>query len=269
MRKAGVIGYPVAHSLSPRQHGFWLKKYDISGEYTAAEVTTQDLPKFFESLSTSGFCGINITVPHKEAAMKFVDVVDDTAKAIGAINTVSVRQGKLEGTNTDAYGFIENLRQNGFPAAKNKAVVLGAGGAARAVVKALIDEGFLKVILVNRTAAKAETLAKNHADVEVVAWNKRAETLVDANLLVNTTTLGMQGKEPLEIDLTTLPKNAVVNDLVYTPLVTPLLAAAKTRGNRAVDGLGMLIHQAVPAFEKWFGVCPAVDDEVRKQVLSG
>lgn len=268
MRKTAVIGYPVSHSLSPRLHGLWLRKYRIEGEYTAIEVTPNNLPEFLRDLSAQGFCGINVTVPHKEAVVKFLDEIDNTAQAIGAVNTITVCDGKLEGTNTDAYGFIENLRQNGFPAAKNKAVVLGAGGAARAVVKALTDEKFVKIILVNRTAAKAEAIAKNNPGVEVAGWENREKTLSGADLLINTTTLGMQGKEPLTLDLSILPRQAVVNDLVYTPLITPLLTDAKACGNKTVDGLGMLIYQAVPAFEKWFGVRPTMDAETRKQVLS-
>lgn len=267
MRRAAVIGYPVTHSLSPRLHGFWLKKYRIEGEYTAIEVTPDTLPEVLRGLGAKGFCGINVTVPHKETVIKFLDSIDEAARAIGAVNTITVRGGKLKGTNTDVYGFIENLRQNGFPRAKNKAVVLGAGGAARAVVKALTDEKFAKIMLVNRTTAKAEAIAKNSTGVEVMDWKDRAKTLSDTDLLVNTTTLGMQGKEPLALDLSTLPRQVVVNDLVYTPLITPLLAEAKARGNKTVDGLGMLIHQAVPAFEAWFGIRPVVDDDVRKQVL--
>lgn len=268
MRKAGVIGWPVAHSLSPKLFRYWFKQHGIAGEYVALEVEPENLAETVKALVQKGFCGINVTVPHKETIKPLLHTLDDKARAVGAVNTVIISGEKLKGTNTDAHGFIENLRQNGYPQQKNKAVILGAGGAAKAVVKALLDDGFKHILVANRTRAKTEAMSEHFGGLlDVVPWEHRAEALADADLLVNATKLGLKGGDPLQIDLAQLPQTAVVTDLVYAPLVTPLLAEAKARGNVTVDGLGMLIHQAVPAFEAWFGVRPAVDEHIKKHLL--
>ncbi len=264
---AGVIGWPVAHSRSPRLHGFWLEAYGIDGAYLPLAVKPEDFETVLRALPKMGFSGVNVTVPHKEAALACCDTVDDPARRIGAVNTIVVEpSGALHGSNTDAYGFIENLGA-GVPDAP--AVLLGAGGAARAVAVALLDAGAPALRLVNRTHARAEALASDLADarISVGDWGDWTTCLAGAGLLVNGTSLGMEGQPPLEIALDALPADAVVNDIVYTPLETPLLANARRRGNRAVDGLGMLLHQARPGFAAWFGVDPAVTDELRDHVL--
>ncbi len=269
-RKAGVIGWPVSHSLSPKLHGYWLEKYRIDGSYEALPVEPERLGDALKELSDQGFAGCNLTLPHKELAVALVDEIDDNARAIGAVNTIIFAGGKIKGSNTDAYGFIENLKSGASLKRKNKAVVLGAGGASRAVCKALADEGYAHILLLNRTPSKARKLASQISDsIFCEEWEKRDAVLENADLLVNATSLGMQGKEPLLINIDALPREAVVTDIVYTPLITPLLAEAKTRGNTIVDGLGMLLHQAVPGFEAWFGVRPVVDDNLRRQVLNG
>lgn len=277
--RAGVMGWPVAHSLSPRLHGHWLGRYKIDGSYDAIAVEPEDLAEALSQLAENGLRGVNLTVPHKETALALVDSIDDTAQRIGAINTIVVQaDGALAGSNTDAFGFIENLRDHvagqvdagwsGRPA-----TVLGAGGAARAVCTALLDCGVANIRLVNRTAERAAALAEQLPGLKqcatIVSWSDRADALAGAGLLVNTTVLGMTGQEPLELDLADLPADATVNDIVYAPLETGLLAQARQRGNRVVDGLGMLLHQARPGFRAWFGVEPAVDDQLRQAVLAG
>ncbi len=266
-RLAGVMGWPVAHSLSPRLHGFWLERYGIDGAYLPLAIAPDHFAPALRILSQLGFAGVNVTLPHKETAFDAVDETSPAARRIGAVNTVIRRgDGSLFGDNTDGFGFIENLRSSapGWRADAGPAVVLGAGGAARAVVAALMDAGAPSVRLINRTHDRAEALAAAiDGNVSVVAWTDRNEALDEVALLVNTTSLGMIGKPALDVDLERLPADAVVNDLVYVPLSTPLLAAAAARGNRAVDGLGMLLHQARPGFAAWFGVEPAVDAELR------
>lgn len=269
-RLAGVIGWPVAHSRSPRLHGFWLEHHGIDGAYLPLAVQPEALDRAVPALVDLGFRGANVTVPHKEAVLALCDRVDALAGRIGAVNTLVFEEGRIDGSNSDAYGFMENLRSAGgsWPAAA-PAVVLGAGGAARAVVAALLDAGVPDLRLVNRTRERAETLAADlGGPVRVVDWSERAAALADAGLLVNTTTLGMEGKPALELDLARLPETALVNDIVYVPLDTPLLKAARARGNPVVDGLGMLLHQARPGFRAWFGVDPEVTDELRRFVLS-
>lgn len=273
---AGVLGWPVGHSRSPRLHGFWLEQKKIDGAYLPLAARPQDFESAVRSLVHLGFKGANVTVPHKEAALRLADEVEPLARRIGAVNTLVFREdGSILGRNTDAFGFIENLRQGhpGFTAAKAPAVVLGAGGAARAVVAALQDDGCPEIRLLNRTRARAaevaEELAQNQlptSKITVWDWSDRDAALAGAGLLVNTTTLGMTGQPPLEINLEALPKDALVNDIVYAPLMTDLLLAAKARGNPVVDGLGMLLHQARPGFAAWFGVMPEVTDELRKFV---
>jgi shikimate dehydrogenase len=270
---AGIIGWPVEHSLSPRLHGFWLERHKIDGAYVALAVRPEDLFEVLRLLPRIGFRGANITVPHKEAALAAMDEVEPLARSIGAVNTVVVRaDGSLEGRNTDAYGFLENLRQGAahWHPPHKPAAVIGAGGAARAICVALLDVGVPEIYLVNRTPERAERLAEELGDqVIAIRWENHAAALGDAALVVNATTLGMKGEPETLLDLKLLPKTAVVTDIVYTPLETPLLAAARKRGNPVVDGLGMLIHQARPGFEAWFGVRPEATDELRAFLLKG
>ncbi|MBF0252031.1 MAG: shikimate dehydrogenase [Alphaproteobacteria bacterium] len=275
--RAGVMGWPVDHSLSPRVHGFWLDRYRIRGEYLRIPVAPEDFIGRLRALRQEGFVGCNVTVPHKETALKAVDEAHPLAKRIGAVNTVVVwPDGSLYGFNTDGFGFLENLRAGyaGFDPAAGPAVVLGAGGAARAVIAALLDAGAPEVRLLNRTRERAEHLAGELSGIgagtiTVGDWDARADHLDGAALLANTTTLGMHGQRPLELDLSALPVTALVNDIVYVPLETDLLARARARGNPVVDGLGMLLHQARPGFEAWFGKLPDVTEELRVHVLAG
>jgi shikimate dehydrogenase len=269
MRKACVIGWPVAHSLSPALHTYWLKRYNIEGSYTAEEVQSERLAAFLKNMQANGFSGCNVTTPHKAAVIPFLDEVDALASSIGAVNTIIAQKGKLRGTNTDAFGFTENLRMEGaFSGKKNKAVVLGAGGAAKAVVKSLVDVGFADVMIINRTQAKAEQLQLQYGEKVITCdWEYRDEALEGTDLLVNTTSLGLKGKEPLEVSLQALPKSAIIHDIVYNPLMTPLLIQGKENGNRIIDGLGMLLYQAVPAFEAWFGKRPEVDAKLRHYMV--
>ncbi|MSO53536.1 MAG: shikimate dehydrogenase [Rhodospirillales bacterium] len=271
-RVAGVIGWPTGHSLSPRLHGFWLRAHGVDGAYVPLPVRPEDFETAIRTLAKLGFSGANITVPHKERALRICDDVEDQARRIGAVNTLVVRDGKILGRNTDAYGFVANLKA-ARPALNLRAApaaVIGAGGAARAVAAALIDEGVPELRIANRTAERAEVLARALGPkLTVVPWDQRAAMLDGAGLLVNTTTQGMTPNPPLDLALDRLPKTAVVNDLVYVPIETPLLAAAKARGNPTVDGLGMLLYQAKPAFAAFFGVEPEVTPELRAFVLAG
>lgn len=268
---AGVIGWPVAHSKSPRLHGYWLDHYGIDGAYLPLPVRPENLDYVLRALPRMGFQGVNLTLPHKEMALSQVDRLDPLAARIGAVNTIVVSEnGMLEGYNTDAFGFLENLRQccPDFDPTAETAVVLGAGGAARAVVAALIDAGCREIRLANRSPARAWALAEalalpGESEILSVAWEDRADALDGAGLLVNTTRLGMVGEPALEIDLTALSGRAAVCDIVYTPLTTDLLHRAALRGNRTVDGLGMLLHQARPGFSKWFGIMPDVTADLR------
>ncbi len=271
-RLAGIMGWPVAHSRSPALHGYWLKEFGIDGAYVPMAVRPENLRRALQALPLLGFAGCNLTIPHKEEALRAVDEYDDTAKRAGSINTIIVRpNGSIFGRSTDGFGFIAALRAalTGFNAAQGPCVVLGAGGAARAVVAALLDEGATELRLVNRTPERAARLAKElGGPVRGVAWDDRAKALAGAGLLVNATSLGMEGQPALELPLDALPRDAIVNDIVYVPLETPLLAAARARGNRCVDGLGMLLHQARPGFEAWFGVRPEVTPGLRQAVLA-
>lgn len=274
-RLAGVVGWPIAHSLSPRLHGYWLGRYGIDGAYVPLGVRPADFEAAFRALPKLGFRGVNLTVPHKPAALGLVDEVDAMAARIGAVNTVVFDSdtGRSLGLNTDAPGFLASLRAGApdWRADAGPAVVLGAGGAARAVVVALLDAGTPILRLVNRTRDRAETLAARLGDgrVWVTEWRARADLLADAALVVNTTTLGMTGAGALDLDLDALAGDALVTDLVYSPLETPLLAAARARGNPVVDGLGMLLHQAAPGFAHWFGRTPEVDQGLRDAVAEG
>jgi shikimate dehydrogenase len=270
-RIAGVMGWPVAHSRSPRLHGYWLRAYGIDGAYVPLPVRPENVAAALRALPVLGFAGVNVTVPHKESALSAVDRSDGTARRIGAVNTIVVApDGTLDGRNSDAFGFAENLRAGvpGWSPKVGPAVILGAGGAARAVAVALLDDGVPEIRIVNRTAERAERLSGDiGGPLRVFGWAERASALDNAALLVNTTTLGMAGQPPLELALDRLPTAAVVNDIVYSPLETPLLASARARGNRVVDGLGMLLHQARPGFAAWFGVEPQVTPELRRFLL--
>jgi shikimate dehydrogenase len=268
---AGVFGWPVSHSRSPRLHGYWLAKYGIDGAYIPLATKPEHIVEAIRALPKLGFRGANVTLPHKEAAMDAVDDLTDAARRIGAVNTLVVREdGTILGDNTDGYGFIAHLRASApFWRDGEKAVVLGAGGAARGIVVALLDAGVPQIAIANRTTARAEELARDlGGNIEIVPWEKRAASLKDAGLLVNTTQLGQSGQPPLEIDLAALPPEAVVDDIVYVPLETPLLAQARARGNTIVDGIGMLLHQARPGFAAWFGREPEVDAGLRAFVLA-
>lgn len=270
-KMAGVIGWPVKHSRSPQLHGYWLDKYGIDGVYVPLAIQEEDLASCLRALSKMGFVGCNVTVPHKEAVLELADDVDDVARRIGAANTLVFRDNKILATNTDGFGFYENLRQsvNGWSANGIRAVVLGAGGASRAICATLAEQGAQEVIVLNRTRTRAETMVSElNGPFRVIDWDQRNAALDGTDLLVNTTTLGMAGQRPLEIDLATLPKTAVVTDIVYTPLETSLLEAARLQGNPVVDGLGMLLYQAVPGFEAWFGIRPEVTQELREAVLA-
>lgn len=270
-RIAGVMGWPIGHSRSPRLHGYWLERYGIDGAYVPLAVPPERGAEALRALPALGFRGCNVTVPHKEIAARTVDRLDPAAARMGAVNLIVVGEdGLLEGRNTDGYGFLANLSAGipGWTAADGPAVVLGAGGAARAVAASLLDDGAPEVRIVNRTADRAEALARDLGGaITAVPWVSRETALEGAALLVNTTTQGMVGQPALEVSLDGLPREAVVTDCVYTPLVTPLLEAARARGHRAVDGLGMLLHQARPAFLAWFGVDPVVDEDLRRFVL--
>ncbi|RYH04219.1 shikimate dehydrogenase [Salipiger sp. IMCC34102] len=268
---AGVIGNPIAQSRSPRMHRHWLARYGLAGDYVPLEVREANFETVVRTMPKMGFVGANVTIPHKTAALKIADHHSDRAIVIGAANTLIFRaDGTIFADNTDGYGFMENLRQGapGWAPRSGPAMVLGAGGAARAVIVALADAGVPRILLSNRTRPKAEALrAEFGSRIEVVDWVQAGEALADVKLLVNTTSLGMTGQAELKISLDNLRPATVVNDIVYEPLVTPLLQGARDRGCATVDGLGMLLHQGVPGFERWFGRRPAVDDELRRAVL--
>ncbi|MBZ9815660.1 shikimate dehydrogenase [Mesorhizobium sp. CA7] len=269
-KKAFVTGHPIAHSRSPKIHGYWLAKYGIDGSYEAIDVAPADFAAFLKSLGENGYRGGNVTIPHKEAAFAGVARRDHAADEIGAVNTLWFEDGLLWGGNTDGYGFAANLDEHapGW-AANGPAVVLGAGGASRAVIHALKERGVKDIRIVNRTLARAEELSRHFgAGVSGHGAGALSELLADAGLLINTTSLGMHGDATLSADPAGLPGHAIVTDIVYVPLETPLLAAARTRGLKTVDGLGMLLHQAVPGFERWFGRKPEVTPELRRMIVA-
>ena len=271
-KRACVIGWPVKHSRSPVIHGYWLERYGLDGAYGKEAVSPDALGSFLKDLPGRGYVGCNVTLPHKEAALHAAKKTDEAARAIGAANTLWLDAGgTLNAGNTDAYGFMTNLEAASLQwrPASGPAVVLGAGGAARAVLFGLLAAGVPRIVLANRTYEKAETLAAAFGPkVEAIAWEDRASALSGVTLLVNTTSLGMTGQPPLDIDLSALPAHAVVSDIVYVPLETRLLAEAKARGLKTVDGLGMLLHQAVPGFERWFGVRPEVTPDLRARIVA-
>jgi shikimate dehydrogenase len=272
VKRACVIGWPVEHSRSPMIHRYWLSLYGIDGAYEKEAVPPGEARAFMRSLGEHGYVGANVTLPHKLVALEAADVKDEAARAIGAANTLWLdADGKLNASNTDAYGFMTNLAEQAprWNDGRRPVVVLGAGGAARAVLYGLIKAGASKVLLANRSRARADDLALAFPPrVEVLDWEARDRALAGCGLLVNTTSLGMRGQAPLTIDLGRLPSDAIVADIVYSPLETPLLAEARKRGNIAVDGLGMLLYQAVPGFERWFGMRPEVTPALKAHVAS-
>ncbi|MBZ9920423.1 MULTISPECIES: shikimate dehydrogenase [unclassified Mesorhizobium] len=267
-KKAFVTGHPIKHSRSPKIHGHWLARYGIDGSYQAIDVAPQDFAEFLSTLQANGYLGGNVTIPHKEAAFALIERRDEAAQQIGAVNTLWLEGGQLWGGNTDSHGFAANLDDHAPGWASNgPAVVLGAGGASRAVIHALKQRGIRDIRIVNRTLARAVELRDRFgAGVSAHGMAATGELLADAGLLINTTALGMQGNEGLAADPALLPDHAIVTDIVYVPLETPLLAAASARKLKTVDGLGMLLNQAVPGFERWFGVRPQVTPELRALV---
>ncbi|GGF41739.1 shikimate dehydrogenase (NADP(+)) [Youhaiella tibetensis] len=267
--KAFVIGHPIAHSRSPLIHGTWLETYGIAGSYEAIDVAPGALPDFIVALRAGAFAGGNVTIPHKETVFALCDEVDPLARRIGAVNTLVSRQGKVRGTNTDYLGFLGNLDQEapGWDGARELAIVLGAGGAARAILVALAERGFSRIAILNRTADKARALADEMGpQFSGHALSGFADLAPRASLLVNTSSIGMHGSRFEDLPLDALPDTALVTDIVYTPLQTPLLAEARARKLRTVDGLGMLLHQAVPGFEAWFGTRPEVTAQLRERI---
>ncbi len=270
--KCGVIGHPISHSKSPLIHNYWIGHYGLLGKYEALDIAPEDLEEELKSLITQGYTGFNLTIPHKELVLNLCDEIDEAARAVGAVNTLHIRNGKIYGSNTDIFGFLENIRANApdFDFKSGPAVILGAGGAARAVLHGLLQEDVPEIRVLNRTRDRAEALAASCSDplrVKVFEWETRAQTLKDAHLLINSTALGMSGKSPLELDLSALTQEALINDIVYAPLYTDLLKNAQKHGNPVVTGIGMLLHQARPAFEQWFGVMPKVTDELAELIL--
>lgn len=269
-KKAFVTGHPVKHSRSPKIHGYWLAKHGIDGSYQAIDVAPQDFAVFVKTLQANNYRGGNVTIPHKEAAFALAERRDQAAEEIGAVNTLWFEDGVLWGGNTDAHGFAANLDDYapGW-AGKGPAVVLGAGGASRAVIHALKERGVADIRIVNRTFARAVELRDRFgAGISAHGMAASGELLADAGLLVNTTALGMHGNEGLSADPAMLPDHAIVTDIVYVPLETPLLAAARARRLKTVDGLGMLLHQAAPGFERWFGIRPRVTAELRTLIVA-
>jgi shikimate dehydrogenase len=268
---AAVVGWPISHSKSPRIHGYWLEKHSISGEYLPLAIKPEDFVAELASLPSKGFVGANVTIPHKETALAHADVVTDRARAIGAANTlVFLPNGGYKADNTDGEGFISNLKQNApnWDASSGPALVLGAGGASRAILYSLLAEGAPEILLANRTQARAETLATEFGDrISVIEWSEISNATKNVATIVNTTSLGMTDQDALEITLQCSP-NTLITDIVYTPMQTDLLRQAAAKGCQTVDGLGMLLHQAVPGFEAWFGIRPTVDETLRQIVLA-
>jgi len=270
--RAFVVGHPVAHSRSPLIHGHWLATHGLAGSYERQDVRPEDFEAFIRGFRHRGFVGGNVTIPHKEAALRVADEITARGQRVGAVNTLWHEDGRLVGDNTDGFGFLAHLDAvlgGGWSEAARSALVLGAGGAARAIVAGLIDRGVERVLVANRSLERAEHLeALAPGRVRAVPWSALDAHTRDVELLVNTTSLGMAGEPPLELDLSGLPDAAAVADIVYVPLETPLLASARARGLRAVDGLGMLLHQAAPGFARWFGLMPQVTPELRALVVA-
>jgi shikimate dehydrogenase len=272
MRRACVIGWPIEHSRSPAIHGYWLNRYGIDGSYTKEAVQPGRLEGFLRLLATNGYRGCNITIPYKEEALHLVDEADATASAIGAANTLWLEDGRLYGTNTDAYGYMTYLaaRVPGWQRRDAPVVILGAGGAARAIVHGFLESGVGEIRLMNRTRDRADAVARDFGRrVKVKDWSERSVAARDAAVLVNTTAVGLKGDGSLGIDFAGFHPECVVSDIVYVPLETALIRDARRNGLRTVDGLGMLLHQAVPGFEKWFGVRPEVTPELYERIAAG
>jgi shikimate dehydrogenase len=268
--KAGVIGHPIAHSKSPIIHNHWMGEHNVQGSYETIDIAPENLAEGVQKLIDEGYDGFNVTIPHKQNIMKLCDRVNDVAQTIGAVNTVRIKDGKLFGSNTDAFGFIQNIKHThpDFDFKNKTAVVLGAGGASRAVLYGLIDEGVKRIILTNRTIEVAQNLANEmQGNIEVIPWENRSEVLANIDILVNTTALGMNGKPALELDLNALNTGALISDIVYVPLMTNLLTAAQKRGNPIVSGIGMLLHQARPAFAEWTNILPDISLALEVKIL--
>jgi shikimate dehydrogenase len=266
-RVAGIIGWPVGHSRSPRLHGYWLEKHGIDGAYIPLPIPPEHFRDSVRGLMHSGFAGANVTIPHKLAAFEVCDTVDDTARRAGAVNTLTFQDGKITGANTDGWGFLANLRAHGVDPRAGPALLLGAGGGARAIAAALLGEG-TKVTIANRTAARAEQLLRDLPGPAIIPWEQRDAAVADHALVINTTALGMEGKDALRLDLSRAAPGTAVADIVYVPLRTPLLRDAQARGLTGVEGLGMLLYQGIPGFRAWFGVEPTVDDDLRHFVAA-
>ncbi|WP_019223056.1 shikimate dehydrogenase [Bartonella rattaustraliani] len=271
--RAFVVGTPIHHSKSPKIHNFWLKQYNLQGEYLAQEIVPEEFEDFLTSIQKRGFCGGNVTLPYKQEAFHFVKYKDDIATMIGAVNTLWYEEDKLCATNSDAYGFSANLDDFAPGWGGETALVFGAGGAARAILYALKKRGFKRIYLINRTKQHAENLAEHFGKlVEVHDWHKINEILYQADLIVNTTSVGMANLPTRKsdfflCDFRKTKATVLVTDIVYTPLITPFLQQAKAHGLKTVDGLGMLLHQAVPGFERWFGIRPEVTKALRNTIL--
>lgn len=264
----GLIGYPVSHSRSPIIHRYWAEKYTIDTSYKLFTTAPNRLRQTIFHMRKKHWLGLNVTIPHKQEVSEYLDGLDEIATRIGAVNTITNRNGKLIGTNTDGYGFIENLKQGlgDLTPYLRKVVLLGAGGATRAAIVALHDAGAKEIILTNRTENTAQVMAR-HFGIKSVPWEAKEEVLKEVTLLVNTTSLGMEGKPDLQLDINSLPSGAAVHDIVYAPLETPLLKSAKSKGLKTVDGLGMLLYQAQQAFELWHGIKPEVTEKLRRITL--
>ena len=271
MKRACVIGYPVAHSRSPLIHGYWLREYGIDGEYTRREVHPDEIDGFLQNFAGQGLAGCNVTLPHKEAAARNAKHASAVVRALGVANTLWLSNGELHADNTDVAGFLSHLDDTvpGWDGRTQHALVFGAGGAARSIVYGLKQRGVAKLTLVNRTRERAAALAAElKLDLDVADYDHANALLATTDLLVNTTSLGMKGQPPLAVDLKTLKPGAAVSDIVYVPLETDLLRQARERGHATIDGLGMLLHQAVPGFERWFGVRPKVTAALREIVVA-
>lgn len=271
--KTGLIGHPVGHSKSPLIHEYWIKQHNLSASYDLYDCAPENLEGTVHRMRAEHLRGFNVTIPHKQSVMALCDTLDETARAVGAVNTVRIDESGMHGMNTDVFGFLENLRRctRDIDYTNAPAVILGAGGAARAAVYGLLKSGVPSVTLVNRSLDKAESLAADMAAygaVKITPWEKRDRALAGASLLVNTTSLGMLGQPPLDLSLEHLPEAAAVYDIVYTPLMTDLLQRAHDRGHKTITGIGMLLHQARPAFQAWFGVMPDIDEALERLVLS-
>ena len=270
-RLAAVLGNPISHSKSPRMHNYWLKQNKLNGYYVPIKVELENFEETIWTLVSMGFSGVNVTIPHKLSALKIADESSSTAQYIGAANTLTfTKENKIYADNTDAYGFINNIKCKypDWDPKKGMSVVLGAGGASRAVIAALLSEGSKEIIVLNRTIEKAEALKEDYDNkITVESWKNINEVVASCNNIINTTSLGMNNESLIAIQPNAIPETALVSDLVYTPLETNFLKMAKNRGSRTVDGLGMLIHQGVPGFEAWFGQKPLVTEELRKILI--